>query len=464
MSSFVEVFNQALKLQQTGDIPAAISAYQDLLTLYPNHLASRYNLACLLAEQQKWPEAINEFGYIITAEPTCTPAYYNLAVCYQGLQEDDQAIECLEQTLALEPQHPLATQALGSLLLKKHRYEEAKTYLLAALQNAPTDADILFNLGLALLNEGDNIAALYYFTKLRELKPHFIEAVYNCGVIYHQAGNYPAALRAYAQVLHYNSNHFASLYNSGLIYQLTQQYPLALDFYQRALAIEPNNNSLKFLISALQQQLMSQMPAEHVQNLFDSYAGHYDAHMQEELKYTVPQQLYDLFCRHVTTASQTLCLVDLGCGTGLIGSYFKDLSHTMVGVDISPKMLAVAANKFYYTTVTQQDNIEYLNKIKHDVDIVVAADVIGYYGDLTGLFAATQQALRKEGYWLFSIETHDNKEDYLLAPHARFTHHPEYIARLAAEYGFKQIATEKTILRYQQLLPVYGQLYLFSPK
>lgn len=462
MPSLAEIFQQALTLQKHGENADAIAIYQQLLEQFPDHLASRYNLSCLLAETQHWEEAISQLAFVLEQEPHCTPAYYNLAICYQALNKDLEAIQCLEETLKQDPQHVMAMQTLGGLLLKQERYEEAKNYLLSALQENPSDSDLLFNLGLAFLNEGDDINALYYFTKLRETKPYLIDAAYNCGVIYQKAGNYPAALRAFAHVLQYHPQHFASLYNSGLIYQLTQQYPLAKDFYHRALEVEPENTSLLFLIAALEQKPTPEIPSDHIKNLFDHYAGHYDQHMQKDLQYTVPQQLYQLFTAQITPEPKSLCAIDLGCGTGLMGEYFHPFCHTLVGIDLSPKMLTQAASKYFYTTVTQQDNIKYLKKLNQDVDLILAADVLGYYGDVEPLFAACEQALRTQGYFLFSIETHGHFDDYLLAPHARFLHNLHYIHNLATDHHFTIIAEQKTILRHEQHEPVHGQLLLLQ--
>ena len=41
-------------------------------------------------------------------------------------------------------------------------------------------------------------------------------------------------------------------------------------------------------------------------------------------------------------------VLDLGCGTGLIGSWFKDYARKLVGVDISPTMLDMATKKGCY--------------------------------------------------------------------------------------------------------------------
>jgi len=153
-------------------------------------------------------------------------------------------------------------------------------------------------------------------------------------------------------------------------------------------------------------------------------------------------------------------LVDLGCGTGLAASYFHPYCHTLVGVDLSSAMLRHASLKQLYTTLCQQDNVDYLNKLEKDTDIIVAADVLGYYGYLETLFEAAQKALRPGGCWLFSIENHEGKDDFHLQTNARFSHKADYIKKLASDHHFKLLAEEPATLRLQQQNPVAGLLYL----
>ena len=51
----------------------------------------------------------------------------------------------------------------------------------------------------------------------------------------------------------------------------------------------------------------------------------------------------DKFLSKITTGKKIL---DLGCGTGRITSYYFDKGFDVIGVDLSPKMLEVAINKY----------------------------------------------------------------------------------------------------------------------
>src|ERR1700733_2482552 len=94
-----------------------------------------------------------------------------------------------------------------------------------------------------------------------------------------------------------------------------------------------------------------EMTETYVRRLFDQYAGRYDAALTDRLAYRGPAILREAVETVVQAAQRPLrfdALLDLGCGTGLGGATFRPLSDRMVGVDLSPAMIAQADAKGIY--------------------------------------------------------------------------------------------------------------------
>ncbi len=53
-----------------------------------------------------------------------------------------------------------------------------------------------------------------------------------------------------------------------------------------------------------------------------------------------------------------LDILDVGCGTGLVGVLLKEIAATLVGVDTSPEMLARAAAKGVYSALHREDLVQ----------------------------------------------------------------------------------------------------------
>ena len=98
--------------------------------------------------------------------------------------------------------------------------------------------------------------------------------------------------------------------------------------------------------------------------------------------------------------------LDVGCGTGACGPLFRNVSHTLMGVDLSRKMLALADARKAYDDLYVAPVEESLRKlvVKHTVDLVLAADVFPYFGELGAVFEAAAVALRGGGLFGFTTE------------------------------------------------------------
>ena len=93
------------------------------------------------------------------------------------------------------------------------------------------------------------------------------------------------------------------------------------------------------------------MSETYVRRLFNQYAGRYDAALTERLAYRGPALLRDAIEDATRTAGRPQrfpAMLDLGCGTGLAGAAFRPFVDRMVGVDLSPGMIAQAESKDLY--------------------------------------------------------------------------------------------------------------------
>jgi len=88
--------------------------------------------------------------------------------------------------------------------------------------------------------------------------------------------------------------------------------------------------------------------------LYRDWAEHYDTDLVDVLGITGSGRIADLLAEHLD--DRDAAVVDLGCGTGLVGARLRELGFVCVdGVDISPEMLAVAATKRCYRTTAVSD-------------------------------------------------------------------------------------------------------------
>ena len=180
--------------------------------------------------------------------------------------------------------------------------------------------------------------------------------------------------------------------------------------------------------------------------MFDSFAAHFDHRLVDDLNYRIPQ----ILCERIVEmcGPRKLRVLDLGCGTGLCGTHLGNACSLLVGVDVSPAMLARAAEQQRYDKLIEQDIVEYLaGAAAAAFDVVLAADVFVYIGDLAEVFTQAARVLDAGGVFAFSIERADDECDFRLQPNGRYVQSASYIERIAAASGLALLLSFEQMIR-----------------
>jgi predicted TPR repeat methyltransferase len=201
------------------------------------------------------------------------------------------------------------------------------------------------------------------------------------------------------------------------------------------------------------------MSEAYVRRLFDQYAARFDTALTERLAYRGPAVLRQAVEQAVHAAQRPLrfsAMLDLGCGTGLAGAAFAPLADRLVGVDLSPAMVAQAESKQLYDRLATGELAAFLKdelSKGERYDLVVAADVFVYVNDLAPVLAAAAQVLASGGVLAFTVETHPNEGVKLLQT-LRYAHAEPYIRRALTEAGLTAASIAKAAVRSEKGVPV----------
>lgn len=108
-------------------------------------------------------------------------------------------------------------------------------------------------------------------------------------------------------------------------------------------------------------------------------------------------------------------MIDAGCGTGLAGDQFRNISNVLIGVDLSEAILMEAEKKrpnLYNETIVG-DISQVFSQKANTIDLIIAADSYIYFGDLEQLFAAMKKGLVDGGYTAFTLENVEKEDQQL---------------------------------------------------
>ncbi len=201
--------------------------------------------------------------------------------------------------------------------------------------------------------------------------------------------------------------------------------------------------------------------------LFDAYAERFDSHLTQALHYNAPALLKAALARICDNAGRAFrfeTVFDLGCGTGLMGEAIRDQTGLLAGCDVSPRMIERARAKTkadggaVYDKLAVAGLTAFLSS-RPDAcaDLVVAADVFVYLGDLAPAFAQSARVLAQGGLFAFTVQSHAG-EGVVVGADRRFAHAQDWLRQRLAEAGFQTLLLEPASTRQDRDAPVPGLL------
>ena len=236
---------------------------------------------------------------------------------------------------------------------------------------------------------------------------------------------------------------------------------------RRALEVEPED-ALGVRIDLAR---LGALPADqaigagYVRALFDDYAGTFDKHLVRNLVYRGPELLHAAVRRARAAYGQKLwCerVLDLGCGTGLVAQAFAGASAAIEGVDLSPRMLAVARKTRLYDALHEGELLGFLgSRADRSADLVVAADVFVYLAALVEVFGHVHRVLVPGGLFAFTVQAHEGK-GVILGADSRYAHGEPYLRGLAAQTGFSIALFQAVSTRLDRGVAVPGFLLVLE--
>ena len=302
--------------------------------------------------------------------------------------------------------------------------------------------------------------ALEAYNHAISIKPDYAEAYFNIGFTRQEQGKPTEALEAYNNAIIIKPD-YAEVYNYiGNALKKQGRSEEAITAYKKALTIHPDYPNAKHMLSALIGDTPNSAPRGYVENLFDSYAAHFDSSLVEKLAYQTPRNLTDLILKKRPKGSLG-SILDLGCGTGLIGLEIKRFCDNLEGIDLSIAMLDQAMLKNIYDKLTHSDIVDYLSNAELDFDYFVSADVFVYVGNLYEIFRLIKLRNKRSGKLIFSTE-HTEKDGFFLEKSGRYSHSKNYIESLCEEFRYSISDFSIINLRKESDIFLTGGLYLLD--
>jgi predicted TPR repeat methyltransferase len=487
-------------LEEVGQIVAALRQsskdFETLFLRYANPAKALRHYGLVLWQAALVRDAVAAFQAAVTLDSENPDLWYDLAGAFNALDDAGSAESCVRMALHYNPRNAHAWFLLGNLKNSGGQIKDAEEAFQAAITIDPLLGDAHFALGLL------------YFS--RQQLPEAVTALNNAipfgyanmlgfaalGHVLYLTGDFAGCVAAFENAMRFGAldanarRKFARAQTcqtilDGSLEAAITNYPMlagddpekiddvlrdafaqlsayghltaAIDLGRFRLEQDKSDLTQRYLLDAVSGASLTQAPIDYVEAHFDLFAKTFDHKLVEILHYKIPGEMMDLVGRFRTSFENML---DLGCGTGLAVAYLARFGHQITGVDISGGMLEEAAKRGLYKELVKAEAGLYLQSHNAQFDLIIAADMLIYQGDLAPLFEAVAASLLPGGIFAMSLEV-GSEADFQLLPSGRFSHRPAYIKRLS-EPTFRVLFEADTTIRLEAGQPLAGILLVLE--
>jgi predicted TPR repeat methyltransferase len=346
--------------------------------------------------------------------------HFNLGIVLKKQNRLEEAAASYQRAIALKPDYADAHNNLGNIWNALGKRDEARASFERALSHKPGKANSHLSLAKLCRDTGDSQAAVHHFRRYLECDP----------------GDSQGAKA---------DSHF----NLGKLCRDSGESETAVDHFRRYLECDPGDFLGARMILAHMNQADTPERASEAQlvAIYKSRAEVWDANTGSYFAYAL---VAGAFNDHTTGAAPDV--LDIGCGTGMVGAQVRARAGRLVGVDLSPAMLEKAREKQIYDRLEVGDIISFMSAHPGSYDGIVGAAILIHFGDLTPIFRPAHACLRAQGLFVFSVFSNgDDEREFSVNAHKKlaqsgcFRHSAGYIERLAKECGFSVVMLNKII-------------------
>ena len=417
-------FSVAFRKHLDGDLEAAEKLYRELILADPGSADAKHYLGFLLQQSNRLPEAMEQISSAIALNGSHAEWHFNLGIVLKKQGLITAAIGAFSAATTLDPGKYFYWTNLGATLEQTSEFSRAEHCYQTANRLDPNCPDAFYLLSALYLKQERFAEARYFNYRGIVIAPADSHSKIVLGQAYHELGRANDAIA----------------------------------LFENWLKEEPDNPGARHLLIAYQgRPAPDQCTSQYIERTFDGFANSFENTLGR-LNYCGPQ----LVQNHLSTLdlpANSLNILDLGCGTGLVGEFLTPYAKMLVGVDLSQAMLDKAVAKQLYHRLHKSDLQEFLSAPAERYDLITCMDTMVYLGRLEEILALIFNRLNAEGLFIFSTEkiAGDHELEYQLNVSGRYSHHPAYLVKMLNNIGFKIEKMQDVDIRKESGCPIIGQ-------
>jgi len=414
--------------QRSGQARKAEEAYRDAIARDPQCFEAINNLGQILQERGRIAEATEHFVRARTLRPSDVRIVVNLARAIMAQQRFREAAVMFRQAVELDPRFGDAQLGLALALSDMGQHAEAEPHYLQGIQIDPLNWTARIYFGLALAAQG-KIAEAYAQADVlvrAETAPGFPHKAF--GILLARI-NCPDGARACFET------HL--LHHPG------------------------DEDEIVMLLATVGGELPERASDRQVARIYSARAEQWDNGAGGAAGYQGHRLVANALAE--LGGENAASVIDLGCGTGLVGELLRASAGRLIGVDLSEPMLAQARQKNIYDELHCAELLDYLDRHRASCEVITSAATLIHFGDLDAIFAASRRCLKPGGRFVFTLFPNDENPEGVsvgaldgLGQGGCFRHGDGYVTRTAAGNGLSVELMRRATHEYANGAPMDG--------
>lgn len=458
-----------MRLAAAGNLAGAEERVRLLLRDFPEYGAAQVHLARVLLARGRQAEADAVLEKLLVSPGSLggleVDAWLLLAESKLHAGQFAQAETNGRRALALAPEDARASFAVAMACQRTGRFDEAQALYAKGLRIQPAAVHAWVNKGLVEKQLGRLNQAITSFEEALKLNPAIAPAHYSLGLIHLLRGARADAERSLRNALSVDPRHIHAASQLATLLRYENRIDEATDIYRAILRYAPDDAMARFHVDAAHQPGgPERIPPDVVQAIYadEAVGRNLEKSLQDRLKYQTPAILQATLQEIHGPERAVLDVLDLGCGSGLYGALIRPRAKRLVGVDLSAAMIAECGRKAVYHDLQVKDVLEYLAATPERFDLIVAMDVLCYFGDLRPLLQGCAGVLRPGAILACSVERASVDEGWQFHRYGHFVHSAAHLRDGASAAGMREVRITECALRREFDEDRIGYVALFT--
>jgi predicted TPR repeat methyltransferase len=415
-----------------------------------------------LIDSEKLQEAAERLQTVAKSAPGDPRVYLIGMRLADAAGQPKKAEDAARRAVQLTPLWPVAVVELALLLARQNRFDEAIVEAQKALKLASDSQEVVARVIEIAQRAQRWDLSIPWLLHAESMQPDNLKIRRLLARDLRNAGDHAKAVAIYDVILGAVPADAESLLGRAQALVTLGDLERAAADTQALLARDASKEEYAYWNELAQGRTPARQPVEMVRTMYEGMAGTFDQRLVAGLKYKLPRdvgaKIRELY------PDNKLNVLDLGCGTGLLGACLGRIDGFLIGVELSPAMIEQAARHGVYDRFHNVDLLDALRETPASLyDVIAALDVLIYVGDLSAAIQDAHRVLRDGGHFIFSCETAaEDEADLVLRPSQRFAHKASHVQAMCRAAGFADVTLEPMTLRYEGPEPVQGFLVIAS--